>query len=211
MNYLELQDEIILLVDSGTSEIDALVPGLVNDAVFAIANEPGVILPSLKSIVSVNTVAAQGYTSIPVGYDSKVIYASVGGLEVETYNTIEDLLKEGYDFSTEGEIEALAVEGNVLWYANTPADVTAITMLLYKNPVTLVEDTDVPEEIPVHLHRSLIIPYVAKTMFDMIEQEDDTTKTQTQVQELFYEKGLVKLREYLAARRRGMSRSIWNI
>ena len=211
MNYLELQDEIILLVDSGTSEIDALVPGLVNDAVFAIANEPGVILPSLKSIVSVNTVAAQGYTSIPVGYDSKVIYASVGGLEVETRSTIEDLLKEGYDFSTEGEIEALAVEGNVLWYANTPADVTAITMLLYKNPVTLVEDTDVPEEIPVHLHRSLIIPYVAKTMFDMIEQEDDTTKTQTQVQELFYEKGLVKLREYLAARRRGMSRSIWNI
>ena len=211
MNYLELQDEIILLVDSSTPEIDALVPGLVNDAVLAIANEPGVILPSLKSIVSVNTVAAQGYTSIPVGYDSKVIYASVGGLEVETKSTIEDLLKEGYDFSTEGEIEALAVEGNVLWYANTPADVTAITMLLYKNPVTLVEDTDVPEEIPVHLHRSLIIPYVAKTMFDMIEQEDDTTKTQTQVQELFYEKGLVKLREYLAARRRGMSRSIWNI
>ena len=211
MNYLELQDEIILLVDSSTPEIDALVPGLVNDAVLAIANEPGVILPSLKSIVSVNTVAAQGYTSIPVGYDSKVIYASVGGLEVETKSTIEDLLKEGYDFATEGDIEALAVEGSVLWYANTPADVTAITMLLYKNPVTLVEDTDVPEEIPVHLHRSLIIPYVAKTMFDMIEQEDDTTKTQTQVQELFYEKGLVKLREYLAARRRGMSRSIWNI
>lgn len=211
MTYDEIQDEIILLVDSGTPAIDALVPDLVNDAVFTIANEPGIILPSLKAIVSVNTDDTDGFVSLPVGYDSKVLYASVGGIEVNTYSTLEDLLMAGYDFQTEGDVEAIAIEGNVIWYANTPSTVTAMSMLLYSNPTPLEETTDVPDCIPVHLHRATIIPWVAMQMFNMMEQADDGNKTNFLVQQEFYMSGLRKLREYLAGRRRGMSRSVWNI
>jgi len=211
MNYEDLQTEIINLVDSGTTSIDAAVPALVNEAVRAIANEPGVILRSLKSIVSVNTVLTEAYTSLPDGYSGKLLFASYGGVRIEPHTSIEHLMEDYPDLSETGDVEALVLEDTVLWYAKIPTTVSPITLLLYSFPEALSDDTDVPVCIPEHLHRQTIIPYCAKVMFDLLEQGDDGDKTNTMVHELAYQNGITKLREYIASQRRNMSRSIWNL
>lgn len=211
MTFEELEDEILILVDSGTTSMDDEIPDLINDAVKEISLEPGIILPSLKSIQSVSTVSGQAYTTLPSGFDGKLLFASFDGVKVEAHKTLEDLLEDYPDLDEEGDVEAVALEGQTLWYVKIPSDVTAMGLLLYATPTELTAGTDVPSCIPAHLHRRTIVPLVASYMFDKLEQGDDGDKTNTLVQRNFYEKGIEKLREYLAARRRGMTRSIWNI
>jgi hypothetical protein len=211
MNFIELQDEISLLVDSGTSSLEDMIPDLINEAVLSIANEPGVILPNLKSVQSVLTDVGKSYVNIPDFMDSKILFASVGGIQLSPYNTLEDLMSEYPDMSEVGSVEGIALEGSTLWYVKSPSVGTSILLLMYANPDILQDDYDEPICIPAHLHRQTIIPYVAKYLFDFLEQGDEGNKVNTQVQQLQYDKGLIKLREYLAARRRGMSKSIWNI
>lgn len=211
MNYKGLQDEILILVDSSTDEIDALVPDLVNDAVQAIANEPGIILPSLKTIRNISTELDQEYAALEGAFNGKLLFAAAGGVKINAHKTLEDLLEDYPTMREYGSVEAIALEGSTIWYAKIPEEVETMTLLLCLNPDIMTLNEEIPSCIPEHLHRQTIIPYVAKTMFDMIEQEDDTEKTQTKVNEFAYMRGVQKLREYLAARRRGMSRSIWNI
>jgi hypothetical protein len=211
MNYKELQDEISILVDSGTQVLEDMIPDLINDAILNIANEPGIVLPALKSIISIDSIPLQPYTNIPSDYDCRIKYASVNSQPVSYNNTLDDLLNLESDLSLTVDITAIALEGTVLWYTRIPSSVTPITLLLYKNPDTLVDDTDSPDEIPFHLHRKTIIPYVAEHLFDMLEQGDEGNKVNTQVQKLKYSEGLQKLREYLSSRRRHLTSSIWNI
>lgn len=211
MTYEELQNEISVLVDSGTPELEDSIPSKINEAIQIIANEPGVILPSLKSIVSVSTVVGQNYTTLEAGYSGKLIYAIAGGDPIDFSLTLEDILVRYPDVTEEGDVEVIALEDQVLWYAKVPEAETAITLLLYALPAELLLPGDVPTCIPPHLHRSLIVSKVAQMLFDTLEQGEDDVNTNTQVYELQYEKALIKLRETLASRRRGMSRSMWNV
>lgn len=211
MNFSELKDEIEIVVDPEDSTLIDLIPGLINEAILSIATEPGLILPSLKTITSIDTIVDQAYVVLPNGYNGKLIFASVGGIKVATNLVLEDLLEEYPDLTKAGDIESIALEDNILWYTKIPDEVTPIFLLLYANPAELVKSTDIPSEIPEQFHRHTIKPHVAKYLFDLIEQGDDGNKVNTQVQQLFYDKGIIQLRSYLAARRRGMSRSIWNI
>jgi hypothetical protein len=211
MTFQELQTEIELLVDTNTAAINALIPDLINDAVLNAVNEPGILVPDLKVIRNVNTEENQSYATMEGVYNGKLIFASVGGVKIDPHKTLEDLLTIYPTMQEVGSIEAIALEGSTIWYAKIPEEVQTLTLLLYSNPDPLTLPNEVPLNIPVHLHRLIIIPFAARIMFDMIEQDEETKKTQTRTQELNYLKGIVKFREYLAARRRGMSRSIWNV
>jgi hypothetical protein len=212
MNFIELRNEIEILVDPQDADMESSIPSLINEAIVYIANEPGIILPDLKSIVSVNTVVDQSYTTLPNGtttYGGKVIYASVGGEPVTCFNTLEDIMQEYPAMDEVGDIESVAVEGQTVWYAKQPEEETAMLLLLYADPPELEDDEDIPSSIPKHLHRETIVRRVASVMFDMIEQGEDGSKINTIVQTEFYDKGITKLREFLASKRRGMSRSVW--
>lgn len=211
MNFSELKDEIELVVDPEDSTLIDLIPSLINEAILYIATESGLLLPSLKTITTLDTVEDQAYNTLPAGYNGKLIFASVGGVKIAVSLVLEDLLEQYPDLTKTGDIELIALEDNILWYAKIPDEVTSIFLMLYANPAELVKSTDIPVEIPEQFHRHTIKPYVAKYLFDLIEQDYEGNKPNMQVQQLFYDKGITQLRSYLAARRRGMSRSIWNV
>ena len=216
MTLYELKTEIENLVDLESETLVAMIPDLINDAVKIIAHEPGVILPALKTIQVVDTVVDQAYTTLPVpadtnGFDGKLLFAAVGTVKVEASVTLEDLLNAYPDLSEAGNVEAVALEGQTVWYARVPSEATSMTLLLYKNPDTLTAPTDSPDCIPSELHRRTIVQYVAKQLFDYIEQDVEGSKPNMLAASYQYDQGIVRLREYLAARRRGMSRSIWNV
>ena len=218
MTFKELQDEVLILVDPEDSEMEARIPSAINDAVLYVANEPGIVLPTLKSVQTVTTVVDQSYATLPVhdpdGYalfDGKVIFAQVDGTEVSCHNTLEDLMVAYPSMDEIGDVEAVAIEGQTVWYVKQPDTETSIIMLLYKFPTVLEDDEDEPNEIPRHLHMDTIVRRSAMLLFDKIEQGEDGQKTNTLVQQNFYNEGIDKLKQYLGKKRRGMSRSVWNI
>ncbi|KKS16790.1 MAG: hypothetical protein UU74_C0033G0022 [Candidatus Woesebacteria bacterium GW2011_GWA1_41_7] len=212
MNYQELQDEVSIAVTSSTTELDELIPGLVNDAVAAIANEPGVILPALKSITSVTLEANETSISLTSVDSTKLLFAAVNGSLIYPENSLEAFLEKYPDLTITGDVEAIVYENSTLWYARKLIEELPATLLLYKNPDLLEETTDIPSCIPPHLHRETIIPYCAAYLWDKIEHEMELQqKTQTKAYEYQYTKGLQKLKEYLASRRRGMVRSVWSV
>lgn len=216
MTLYELRTEIENLVDLESETLIAMIPDLINDAVRVIAHEPGIILPSLKVIQTVDTVVDQAYTTLPTpvdtnGFDGKLLFASVGGYKVDASVNLEDLLNAYPSLDSVGDVEAVALEGQTVWYAKIPEAATSMTLLLYQNPNTLTAPTDTPDCIPQELQRRTIVYYVAKQLFDYIEQDSEGKKPNMLAASYQYDQGITRLREYLAARRRGMSRSIWNV
>jgi len=136
----------------------------------------------------------------------------VGGVGVVCDYILEELIDQFPALDEVGDIEAIALEGQTVWYVKQPDAETAILLLLYKKPTALDALTDVPTDIPLHLHRSTIVRYAAMLLFDLLEQDDSGQKPNTAAQKLFYEEvGLVKLKEYLAGRRRHLANSIWSV
>lgn len=211
MNYLEIQTEVLNLVDSGTPTLDAAVPALVNEVYRKVAMTPGLVLPSLKRIATFDTVVSTAYATLPATYDCVLKYAALSdGTLLDCNKTLEDIFVDYAPLTTIGDIEVIALEGNTIWYANIPEEATTVSVLLSAFPTELVQPTDIPTAIPPHLHRPLLIAGAASILFDKLEQEEETKKPNTLWQRGIYEEGIIELREYLASRRRGMCRSIWN-
>lgn len=213
MNFLELKDEVEILVDDPSAEIMDRIPGLVNEAVLAVANAPGVVLPGLKALYTSETVVGQAYTALPGNGAEKLLFVSAVGsaTAISIHNILEDLLGDYPTLTEEGAVEAVALEGNTLWYQKIPSVATALMVLYYKKPAVLALSTDIPSVIPEHLHRKTIIPYAGMMLYNLIEDGIEGEKVNTAVQMNFHDRGVIELREYLATRRRGRSNSVWNV
>ena len=213
MNFLELKDEVEILVDDPSAAIMDRIPGLVNEAVLAVANAPGIVLPSLKALYTSETVLGQAYLGLPDNNAERLLFVSAvgSGTQISINNTLEDLLGDYPTLTEEGDVEAVALEGSTLWYHKIPSLATPLLVLYYKRPAVLVLDTDIPSEIPEHLHRNTIIAHAGMVLYNLIEDGIEGEKVNTAVQMNFRDRGVVELREYLAARRRGRSHSVWSV
>lgn len=213
MNFLELKDEVEILVDDPSAVIMDRIPGVVNEAVLAVANAPGIVLPGLKALYTSETVLGQAYLTLPDNNAEKLLFVSAvdSGTPISVNNTLEDLLGDYPTLTEEGDVEAVALEGSTLWYHKIPSLATPLLVLYYKKPEVLTLDTDIPSVIPEHLHRKTIVPYAGMILYNLIEDGIEGEKVNTAVQMNFHDQGIIELREYLAARRRGRHHSVWSV
>ena len=212
MTFRELISELVLLVDSGTEEIDDKAPSYINEALVAITQAPALILPSLKTVGTIDTVLGQNYVTFTTGYDSQLRRAYVNGNKISVKNSLETLFdKYNGDINKEGSVEAIALEGNILWYCNTPSVVETITFLGVKKPDLLIQPTDENLDIPSHLHRWTILPYAAELMFKELEQGEEEKAVNTSVQKETWEQGVQKLRYWVTARTQNKAMGIWDV
>ena len=210
MDYITLQDEVEILVDDPSEEILGRIPSVVNEAISYIANEPSLILPSLKSIHTAETIPGQAWVTLPTQGTGKIMHCTAHRVPCRISNVLEDLLKSYPSLDSEGDVVDVALEGSVLWYQGIPTMATPLLILYYKSPVELVFDADIPADIPPHLHRETIVRKAASILYDFIEDGEEK-KFNTLVQDGFYERGKDKLLAFLASRRRGQGTSVWSI
>ena len=114
-------------------------------------------LPELKGFATVSTVLGQAYASlsgVSDGFSGILRKVKDSNKEpVEIYPSL-DLLFNDYDMDKEGAVEAVALEGSVLWYQKIPATVETLTCLLFRNPLPLSEANAETTIIPEQLHIS---------------------------------------------------------
>ena len=123
---------------------------------------------------------------------------------------IPDLLKTG-------DVEAVAVEGNTLWYQYVPEDdLTSVTVMYYRAPELLSNNTDTPSDFPSFLHRKLFIYGAAWLIYNEIEDGIDGEKINTK--SAFWESfdtrnrdsGITQLREWVGRSNVHLTNSIWD-
>jgi len=175
-------------------------------------------LPELKGFATVSTVLGQAYASlsgVSDGFSGILRKVKDSNKEpVEIYPSL-DLLFDDYDMDKEGAVEAVALEGSVLWYQKIPTAVETLTCLLFRNPLPLSESNSETTVIPEQLQHKLLVEGAVYFIYDEIEDGIEEPKTNTtfyfahSFSDMSRESGITKLREWVARTRPNHISSVW--
>lgn len=206
MNFLELQDEVQIVLQDNSNDIVSRIPGWINDSMEMVIDR--VDMPGFKSLISVDTVVSQAYASLPSDCSGRILYASDGKNELEVVS-LEWLLEDCPGMNEEGNIDFVAVEGSLIYYHKIPSVATTLTILHRRMPDLLVNDNDEPSGIPRHLQRGVLVTGAAMLGYDFIEDGLEGDKVNTAAQTILYRKGLYEILNWVAKRVPHRTRSVW--
>ena len=185
----ELVEEIQDIVQDASYTVLRIVRYL-NRALREIAGAVPVPLPALEAQGTVSTSLAASYVALPVsattpavvqGYhrDLYFCYSAAQNDEVRVYPSLEFLASEDPSMALAGIITAVAVAGANLWYVRRPGVSDTLTLRYFTDPAALVNDSDIPTCLPLHLHEKLLVNMVCGYIFDRIEDGIEGEKTNT--------------------------------
>jgi len=207
MTFKEMQDEVFIILKD--TSLQSRIPAILNDAYQEVVDE--VHIPALKTLTTVSTVVGQSFCNLPTGMIGSLLYAGTLTSKLSVANGgLLELLSLDPGLTTLGEVWKVAQEGAVLWYISQPETATSIYVLVYKAPVALVQDGDVPSVLPAMLHRHLLVYQAAAILYNEIEEGVDGEKVNTKTYHELYQSGLNRLREWLAKQVKHNSQSIWS-
>jgi hypothetical protein len=121
---------------------------------------------------------------------------------IQIFNSLEGLMDLYGGLSGTGDIIAVALEGRMLWYYQSPLSPEVLTVVYYKSPTMLSSDSDVPVAVPEFLHRKIIVNGAAAICFDLVEDEKDATKVNARSREMAKTLGIIKFKEWLGKTRK---------
>ena len=208
MNLEEMRNEVMDIIQDRSYD-PAAVTSYIN---LALNETAGVIdIPEFKRVFTVATVTDAAYINLGENISSfggRVRRVKYDSANLSIYPSLEALMDDYEDLEEEGDIEAVALEGRLLWYAKTPEAAVNLLILCYTNPEPLNESKREVEWMPPHLHRKVIVNGAAKEIWKKIEEEDSQ-------QPMFhryrkdYEDGLTELRSWVARNRQSTTYSYW--
>ena len=199
MNLSQLTEAISGVIQD--SSFDAVIGTLINEAVLKIAAGdmiPGKYeltppLPDLYTVDTVDTELLTGICDLPDDFNRDVVQILNSSYEeIPIEPSVRKFLHKNKEQNA-GAVYKCAVQGKRLLYRDIPAVAETLTVHYYKTPDLLAAGTDEPTWIPTHLHRKLIVGYVCKEIFDLIEDGIEDPKTNTKHYENIYQKGLMEL------------------
>lgn len=214
MNLQQIKDSILDLVedDGYAGELDMYV----NMTYLQVVNEAGVRIPSLKGIGLVTTVVGSNVTSMLAenpSFSGKLLRCG-DPRKVTVYESLEvmfdDYQKDGRFPDEDGDVEAVALEGNNVYYQRVPTSEYPMTVIYYADPPQLVDGADVPLHLPPMLHEELLVYGTAAKIANRQEDGHEGVKVNTSAYNLVYARGLNSLQVWLAARRKNVVRSVWD-
>lgn len=183
MKRSEIRAEVESIIQDPSFSADQL-NGYINQALLYTAGR--VNLPDLKRLGTAQTVAGQPYTSLTDlggGFSGRIV--KVHSTVITVYDNLELLLDEyisstNKDLLTAGAVEAVALEGSILWYQYVPAVEETLVLSYYRNPDKLLSDNDVPSILPEDLHFQLLVNGTCFLIYDQIEDGEEDTKVNTE-------------------------------
>lgn len=183
MELCDLRDEVERIVQD-ESYVGAVVDGFINKALQLAVEE--VSLRGMKTLDTVTTALATEYVTLAElsgGFSGRLIRVTDSdGNAVKIFPDLESLMDRYPGLAEVGSVEAVALEGNTLWYQKVPAAEETLTVVYYRNATELVDDDDEPVDIPAHLQRKLLVHGAAWMIFDEIEDDVDGKKVNAQGQ-----------------------------
>lgn len=199
----EIREEVKLAVNDPMFT-DSMIDSYINTTYQEIV--AACLVPELKGIDTVTTSTTEAFvalTGVTGGFSGVLsrVYSSTGE-SITIYPKLETLMDLTGTLSEQGDIEAVALEGRILWYSPIPTTAEVLTLIYYKNPDPLTDNSDSPSSIPEFLHRQILVNGAASLMFDTFEDGLDGLKVNTRAREMSKIDGLRKFREWLGKTRK---------
>lgn len=205
----DLHDEVDILVRDTSDEIANLIDIKINEA-FAMVHDL-VVIPDLKRIDIFTTVPDQAWTTMPTGFNGKLLFVGNDSTSLAIADAgVEQLMEVTPLLDESGPVHTVALEGNTLYYQGIPDSATTYPILYVVKPTPLVKDRDeVPSYIPEHLQRGLFVHLAASLLFNIIEDGIEGEKVNTSAQRYLHNGYMEQFNAHLASRRTASARSVW--
>jgi hypothetical protein len=221
MNRAQMRSALSDVIQDDSYSSDDLNSALYQAALYIAG---AVLLPDFKRLGSISTTVGQPYTSLSSltgGFGGRIVKFHKAGIKI--CPSLEELvdsyagLSDNEELTTAGEVEAVAQEGNTLWYQYVPATAESLIVTYYRNPPEFSSDSYEPDYIPEYLHRKIFVNGAAWLIYSDIEDDLDDVKINTTVNynESFNEgkrdSGISKLREWIVRSRIPHISSAWDV
>lgn len=214
MKVSDIIDEIYLLVKDNSffeSEGEEALLRRINLAVASACSHPGIEVPSLKKLGMVTTEPGEAYApvdGIADNFAGRILRVGEPG-KIKVYGALEDLYADYYPLAEEGEVEAVCIAGNVVWYQKIPALPTDLICVLQDDPPLVESVDDYIPVIPEPFQMRIVVHGVAAHLYDNIEDGVDGAKVNTDNSKRELAIGIQKWMEFLGQRRQHNKTSHW--
>ena len=165
------------------------------------------VLPDLLTIDTITTSVDDAYVSMPSDFQRRLQFvASAAGAEIDIEDDFIGFVETYPLLDQSGAITSVIEKGGKFYYQGIPTEAIDITIHYYRTPVDMSLDaTDVPDGIPVHLQKELLVNHAAWKLFELIEDGIEGIGVNTQrYMELFY-RALKVLELSIPYQRRGFN------
>lgn len=169
-----LTDSLGSFINQGVYEIAGGMPSLLDGITNPLPNVLTPPLPELLTIDTVNTSITKPYVDMPADFHRDLQFVtSSSGSEIDIANSFIEFVETYPLLNKSGRIAEVIEQGKKLYYQGIPSSSESITLHYYRKPIEMVNDDDVPDGIPEHLHYSLLVNFAAWKAYEHIEDGND--------------------------------------
>lgn len=206
----DLHDEVSILVKDASEDIENMIDDKINEAISAVHDV--VVVPELKKIGTFTTVLGQAWTTMPTGFNGKLLFVGNDSTSLAIADAgVTQLMEESPLLDESGPVHIVALEGTTIYYQGIPSEATTYPILYVTNPELLVKSRDaVPDYIPVHLQRGLFVHFAASRLFNIIEDGIEGEKVNTNAQMYLHQTYLDQFLAHISSRKTASARSVWS-
>jgi len=130
-------------------------------------------LPDLFTIDTVETSTSAAYISMPATFQRSLQFASnSSGQEIEIYNSMIEFAEDYPLMDGSGSVKAVIEQGGNLYYQDIPTAAETLTLHFFRLPVDMSADDDVPDGIPSHLAKDLLVNSVCLETYQEPRNKD---------------------------------------
>jgi len=166
------------------AEINAEVARRVQDSAFILDDTVRYINKGLKEIAgtlllpkllttetTVDTVVDTAYADLPDNFMQNLhyCYSNNYNRKIRIYDSLELLYSSFTTLDLGGRVVGVARRGERLYYQRIPASAETLRIHYYKYPTEITASTGEPDCLPEFLVRPLLVNYVCKEIFELIE------------------------------------------
>lgn len=162
-------------------------------------------LPDLYKMATVTSSITLPYVSLPTDYMRGVflvadssghqIYPPKGG----DYYSFGLFLRQAPNkgLSQAGAISSVVCSGTKLYYRAIPSAANTLTVHYHKTPTAMTITTSEPDGLPAHLAERIIVSYVAKEIFSMVEDGGDNLATGYKIHSSRFFEAMIDLIDFI--------------
>lgn len=171
-------------------------------------------IPEFKRVGTVTVSTTQAYVYLTeqiTNFGGRVRRVKNDGVDLKIYSNLDELMDTYEDLTDVGDVEAIAVEGNLLWYAKIPETSCSLMLLFFVNPEPLVPRVN--EEItwmPEECQRKILVDGAASLIWRELEEEDSGQPVSKRYNASFYE-GIYQFQQWISRNRPNLTYSHWSI
>jgi len=193
----QINDEVATIIQDSSFDLTDTI-SYINKALKEISGL--LLLPKLlETDTTIDTVLSTAYASLPTDFQRHLhyCYSDTNSIKIKIYGSVELLYSDFSRLDLEGRVVGVARRGDRLYYQRIPSSAETLRVHYYKSPTIQTVGGDQNDALPEFLTRPLLVNYVAKEIYKLIEDGENGAKTNTNYYKNEFNEAMAELNRYV--------------